>query len=325
MQRFQSSILERLTDHGWLVLKMPSCTITWGRDRTSWNPAHGGSTRSGHVYLIVLLVSGGRDVPVRSMIKTMEFKRFAGNYLLDALSPEELAHLAVKEVSVSLGETLYDSNEAVSYAYFPTTCVISCLYTTHTGATAEMALVGNDGVLGVALFLADGVSPHRAVAQIGGNALRIAVRPLQAAFAQGGLFQRLLLQYTYALITQISQTAICNRLHPLEQRLCRWLLLCHDRVDGSEFLMTQEFIANMLGGRRESVTIAAGHLQDLGFIRYSRGRITITDREGLEEMVCECYQSVKARIDDMRAKQQASRVNGQSRSKGGGGEILSIG
>jgi len=247
----------------------------------------------------------------RPIIKPMEARR-PGNFLLDALSAEERARLPVKEVTVSLGEILYDSNEPVAYAYFPTTCVVSCLYTTHTGATAEMALIGNDGVLGGALILADGISPHRAVAQIGGTALRLPARALQAAFAQGGPFNRLLLQYTYALLTQISQTAICNRLHPLVQRLCRWLLLCHDRVGGSDFLMTQEFIANMVGGRRESVTIAAGHLQDLGLICYSRGRITITDRKGLEGMVCECYESVETRVSRVMAKQSLGQFHSRA-------------
>jgi CRP-like cAMP-binding protein len=258
-----------------------------------------------------------------SMDKALETKRLTGNVLLDALSVEEQACLPVRQVTFSLGQTLYESDEPVSYAYFPTTCVVSCLYTTHTGATAETALVGNDGVLGVALFLADGKSPYRAVAQIGGNALRIPAKAAQAAFAQGGQFQRLLLRYTHALITQISQTAICNRLHSLEQRLCRWLLLCHDRVHGSEFLMTQEFIANMLGGRRESVTVAAGHLQDLGLISYSRGRIIIVNRAGLERIVCECYEAVNTRIGGSAAR----RVNVpiQSRSEEADGEALSIG
>jgi CRP-like cAMP-binding protein len=162
----------------------------------------------------------------------------------------------------------------------------------HDGSTAEMALAGNDGVVGVATFLGGGTMPHRAVVQISGNALKIPARVLQEEFARGGPLQQLLLRYTHALIIQISQTAVCNRLHSVEQRLCRWLLLCHDRVNGAEIAMTQEFIANLLGGRRESVTIAAGHLQDMGLIQYSRGHINILDREGLETMVCECYRIV---------------------------------
>jgi CRP-like cAMP-binding protein len=167
----------------------------------------------------------------------------------------------------------------------------------HDGSTAEMALAGNDGAIGTALFLGGSTSPHRAVVQIAGDAIKIPARTIQAEFARGGLLQHILLRYTQALITQISQTAVCNRLHSVEQRFCRWLLLCHDRVDVSEILMTQEYIANMLGGRRESVTVAAGRLQDLGVIHYSRGHITILDRQGLEMMVCECYRVVEDEID----------------------------
>jgi CRP-like cAMP-binding protein len=167
----------------------------------------------------------------------------------------------------------------------------------HDGSTAEMALTGNDGVIGIALFLGGGTTPHRAVVSIGGDVIKIPARIMQAEFARGGQLQQILLLYTQALITQISQTAVCNRLHSVEQRLCRWLLLCHDRVSGPEILMTQEYIANMLGGRRESVTVAAGHLQDLGLIHYSRGHIAVLDREGLEMMVCECYRVVEDEAD----------------------------
>jgi CRP-like cAMP-binding protein len=160
------------------------------------------------------------------------------------------------------------------------------------GSTAEMALAGNDGVVGVAIFLGGDTMPHRAVVQIGGHALKIPARVLQEEFARGDRLQHILLRYTQALIIQISQTAVCNRLHSVEQRLCRWLLVCHDRVNGAPIAMTQEFIANLLGGRRESVTRAAGHLQDLGLIEYSRGHILILDRKGLERMVCECYRIV---------------------------------
>jgi CRP-like cAMP-binding protein len=167
----------------------------------------------------------------------------------------------------------------------------------HNGSTAEMSLAGNDGVIGIASLLGGGTSPHRAVVQIGGYAIRIPARSLQAEFARGGSLQHILLRYTQTLIIQISQTAVCNRLHSVEKRLCRWLLLCHDRVNGPEISMTQEYIANMLGGRRESVTVAAAHLQDMGLIHYSRGHITIIDRKGLERAVCECYQTVEDEND----------------------------
>jgi CRP-like cAMP-binding protein len=217
-------------------------------------------------------------------------KGLTGNLVLDSLPPQDIAKLSLKTVTVSPGQVLYECDERMAYAYFPTTSVISCLHTTRTGATTETAVVGNDGVIGTALFLADGASPHQAVAQIGGNALRMPATLLQSEFARGGAFQTALLRYTHSLIIQISQTAVCNRLHPLEQRLCRWLLLCHDRVGGSELFMTQELIASMIGGRRESVTVAAGHLQDLGLLRYSRGHIAILSREGLERLTCECYE-----------------------------------
>jgi CRP-like cAMP-binding protein len=219
---------------------------------------------------------------------------FLENHLLRSLSAEERARLrpSMQHTPLTLGQVLYESGGFLDYVYFPTTCVASCLSTMHDGSTAEVALAGNDGVIGIALFLGGGTIPHRAVVQIGGYAIKIPARVLQAEFARGGLLQRILLRYTQALITQISQTAVCNRLHSVEQRLCRWLLLCHDRVNGPELLMTQEYIANMLGGRRESVTVAAGHLQDIGLIHYSRGHITILDRKGLEMMVCECYRIV---------------------------------
>ena len=216
------------------------------------------------------------------------------NHLLRLLSAEEYArlHASMRPASLVLGQVLYEPGGLLDHVYFPTTCVVSCLYTMHDGSTAEMALAGNDGVVGVALFLGGNTMPHRAVVQIGGNALKMPARVLQEEFARGGQLQHILLRYTHALIIQISQTAVCNRLHSVEQRLCRWLLLCHDRVSGTEIAMTQEFIANLLGGRRESVTIAAGHLQDMGLIQYSRGHIKILDREGLETMACECYRIV---------------------------------
>ena len=244
-----------------------------------------------------------------SMSKALETQESVGNYLLSALSTEDRSRLRLRDVTFTLGEVLYECDERIDYAYFPTTCVVSCLYTTRDGSTAEMALAGNDGMIGIASFLGGGAVPHRAVAQIGGHALKIYAKTLQEEFARGGPFQQILLRYTQTLITQISQTAVCNRLHPLEQRLCRWLLLCHDRVNGSEILMTQELIANMVGGRRESVTVAAGHLQDTGLIHYSRGHIKILDREGLEEMVCECYKIVNDEFNRLIGVHQKSELS----------------
>jgi CRP-like cAMP-binding protein len=165
------------------------------------------------------------------------------------------------------------------------------------GSSAEMGLTGNDGVVGIALFMGGGTMPNRAVVQSAGGALRMKAKTLQDEFGLGGKFQQLLLRYTQALITQISQTAVCNRLHSVEQQLCRWLLLSHDRVKGDELIMTQELIADMLGVRREGVTVAAGRLHDAGAISYVRGHIKILNREKLEESVCECYRVVKDEFD----------------------------
>jgi CRP-like cAMP-binding protein len=185
----------------------------------------------------------------------------------------------------------------MTHVYFPTTAIVSMLYIMENGETAEIGVVGNEGVVGIALFMGGDTAPNRAIVQSAGAAFRMKADALRSEFIRAGEFQRLLLRYTQALITQISQTAVCNRLHPIEQQLCRWLLLSHDRLQSDELRMTQEMIANMLGVRREGVTYAAGHLQAEGLIKYARGRITILDREGLEATVCECYQVVKDEYD----------------------------
>jgi CRP-like cAMP-binding protein len=205
-------------------------------------------------------------------------------------------------VVLGLGQILYESGGYLAHIYFPTTSVASLLYTTRDGSTAEMAMTGNDGVVGIGLFLGGNTTPNRAVVQIAGSAFRMEAKFLREEFGRGGPFQQLMLRYTQALITQISQTAVCNRLHSVEKRLCRWLLLSHDRVSSDELLMTQEFIANMVGGRRESVTVAAGRLQVAGLIHYARGHIKILDRKRLESAVCECYQVVKEESDRLFAE-----------------------
>lgn len=202
-----------------------------------------------------------------------------------------LPHLA--HVSFSLGEVVYESGGRMGHVYFPTTSVISLLYVMQNGSSAEMGMAGKDGLVGIALFMGGDTMPNRAVVQSAGDAFRMRANVLQDEFAQGGMFQRLLLRYTQALLTQMSQTAVCNRLHAIEQQLCRWLLLSHDRLNSDELIMTQELIANMLGVRREGVTHAAGRLQEQGLISYMRGRITVLDRSGLEAAVCECYRVVK--------------------------------
>jgi CRP-like cAMP-binding protein len=221
------------------------------------------------------------------------------NLLLAALPPADLQRLRplLQEVHFSLGQTLYESCEELNHIYFPTTSVITLLYTMEDGSTAEMGLVGNDGVVGIALFLGGEATPNRAVALIAGHAYQMRSSALREEFARGGPLQLVLLRYTQALITQISQTAVCNRLHSVEQRLCRWMLLCHDRVESDALLMTQELIASMLGVRREGVTVAAARLKDAGLIDYSRGHIQILNRAGLEATVCECYGIVKEELD----------------------------
>lgn len=233
------------------------------------------------------------------MSTSTELSRPVGNRLLAALPREDYGRLLpqLQPIDVALGEVIYESGGQLDYIYFPTTCVVSLLYTMEKGLTAEMGLAGSDGVVGVALFLGGETTPNRAVAQIGGGAFRMKAKVLRDEFKRGGSLQLLLLRYTQALITQISQTAVCNRLHSVEQRLARWLLLCHDRVNSDELQMTQEFISNMLGGRRESVTVAAGHLHDAGLVHYARGHIKILDRNGLEAAVCECYRVVKEEFD----------------------------
>jgi CRP-like cAMP-binding protein len=221
------------------------------------------------------------------------------NRLLSVLPGEERERLLpnLQPVAFGVGEVIYEPGTELGYLYFPTTCVISFLYTMENGSTVEMGLAGNDGVVGIALFLGGDTTPNRATVQVAGGALRMKARVLREEFARGGALQRLLLRYTQALVTHISQTAVCNRLHCGEKRLGRLLLSLHDRVQTDELAITQESLSHLLGGRRESVTVAAGRLQDAGLIRYSRGNIKILDRAGLEAVACECYRAVKQEGD----------------------------
>ena len=217
------------------------------------------------------------------------------NRLLAALPEEvyERLHPHLDNVPLSLGQVIYESGEHLDHIYFPTTCIVSLLYTMENGTSAEIGVVGNEGVVGIALFMGGETTPNRAVVQSEGFSLKLRLGVMKEEFRRGGPFQQLLLRYTQALITQMSQTAVCNRLHTVDQQLCRWLLLSHDRLDSDELTMTQELIANMLGVRREGVTVAAGRLQAAGLIRYHRGHIAILDRAGLEARACECYQVVR--------------------------------
>jgi CRP-like cAMP-binding protein len=225
--------------------------------------------------------------------------KVAQNLLLCALPPAEHEHLLphLQPVTFSLGKVIYEPGERIDHCYFPTNSVVSLLYTMRDGTTAEIGLVGNEGVTGVVGFLGGESTCSRAVVAAAGDAIRLSAKRLQQEFMHPGPLQRLLLRYTQALITQVSQTAVCNRLHSVEQRLSRWLLLCHDRINRPDLLMTQEFIASMLGGRRESVTVAAGYLQDAGLIHYRRGHIVIQDRNRLEANACECYRVVEDEFD----------------------------
>jgi len=221
------------------------------------------------------------------------------NHLLDALPAEDCARLLpdLELVPMPLGWAVYESGVPLDYVYFPTTSIVSLLYVTENGASAEIAITGNEGLIGISLFMGGESTPSRAVVQSEGHAYRLKEGVLKREFALGGHLQHLALRYTQALITQMSQTAVCNRHHSLDQQLCRWLLLSMDRLAGNELRMTQELISNMLGVRREGVTEAAGHLQAAGLIHYSRGKITVLDRPGLEQRVCECYAVVKKEFD----------------------------
>jgi CRP-like cAMP-binding protein len=217
------------------------------------------------------------------------------NRLLAALPDDVQTRLgrALEPVGFALGSVVYAPGERIGHIYLPTSAVVSLVYTMTDGDTAEVGLVGNEGVVGIALFLGGETMPNQAVVQVAGLALRMKAQAVLEEFERGGPFQLALLRYTQALLTQISQTAVCNRLHPVEKRLARWLLMTRNRLASDEILMTQEFIAYMLGVRREGVTAAAHHLQEIGLIRYHRGHITIVDRKGLEAATCECYRVVK--------------------------------
>ena len=221
------------------------------------------------------------------------------NRLLAALPAAEFDRLAprLELVAMPLGEALYESGGRLHHVYFPTTSIVSLLYVLENGASAEIAVVGNEGILGISLFMGGETTPSRAVVQSDGFGYRLKAGLLKREFNRGGPVLHLLLRYTQALITQMTQTAVCNRHHSIEQQLCRWLLLSLDRLSSDSLTMTQELIANMLGVRREGVTEAAGNLQRAGLIRYSRGRIEVLDRPGLENAVCECYAVVKTEVD----------------------------
>ena len=225
--------------------------------------------------------------------------KLAKNKLLDALSASERERLRpdLEPVDLPLGDVVYESGRPLHHVYFPTDSIVSLLYVLESGASAEIAVVGNEGVVGISLFMGGESTPSRAVVQSAGRALRLPAKAMQLEFKRGGAMQHLLLRYTQTLITQMAQTAVCNRHHSVDQQLCRWLLLSIDRLTVPEIKMTQELIANMLGVRREGVTEAAGKLQKAGVISYRRGNIKVLDRPKLEHMSCECYEVVRRETD----------------------------
>jgi CRP-like cAMP-binding protein len=221
------------------------------------------------------------------------------NHILGALGDAERDRIFpdLQLVPMPLGRVLYESGDPLLHVYFPVDSIVSLLYVMENGASAEISVVGNEGLIGIALFMGGETTPSRAIVQSAGYAYRLPARRLKVEFGRHGALQLLLLRYTQALITQMSQTAVCNRHHSVDQQLCRWLLLSLDRLSSNQLVMTQELIANMLGVRREGVTDAAGKLQKLGVIQYARGQITVLDRPQLEKLSCECYAVVKTETD----------------------------
>ncbi|CDF86775.1 transcriptional regulator, Crp/Fnr family [Pseudomonas knackmussii B13] len=238
------------------------------------------------------------------------------NHLLAALPPDVQERLFphLELLRLPLGKALYESGDAMRHVYFPTDAIISLLYVMENGASAEISVVGNEGLIGVAVFMGGESTPSRAVVQSAGSVYRLSGQRLKDEFNRHGEMLQLMLRYTQALITQMAQTAVCNRHHSIDQQLCRWLLLSLDRLPSNQLTMTQELIANMLGVRREGVTEAAGKLQKLGVIEYSRGRINVLDRARLEELSCECYAVVKKETDRLLPyvpTRPAARAGGQ--------------
>ena len=236
------------------------------------------------------------------------------NHILAALPPADFERLAahLELVPLPLGEILYEPGSQLQHAYFPTTAIVSLHYVTESGASAETAGVGNEGVVGISLFMGGDTTPSSAVVQTAGHAYRLERRLLKEEFNRGGLLHRVLLRYTQALMTQMNQTAACNRHHSVEQQLCRWLLLTLDRLPSRELVMTQDLVASMLGVRREGITEAAGNLQRSGLIRYRRGHISVLERPGLEAAACECYAVVKKELtrllSDVRYRQDTAEL-----------------
>ncbi len=241
------------------------------------------------------------------------------NRLLSSLPTDDYERILpmIEGVTLRTGTVIHQASGGLEHIYFPSSSVVSFLHTVDDGATAEVGMAGREGAIGVALFLGGDTMPGCAVVQAGGSAFRMPAAALRKEFAQGGPLQRVLLRYAQAFLIQIAQTAVCNRLHGIEKRLCRWLLMSHDRVRSDELFMTQEFIGNMLGGRRESVTVAARRLQDMGLIRYTRGHIFVLNRRGLEGCACECYRTVRSEFDRLFAAKYEMPMREYAMAAGG--------
>lgn len=245
---------------------------------------------------------------IQARTKVVDADDFRANHLLASLPEAELARWLpqLESVDMPLGYVVYEPGSTLTHIYFPTTSIVSLLYVMENGASAEIAVVGNDGVVGVSLFMGGGSTPSRGVVQSAGRGFRLKASVMNEEFQRAGPVLHLLLRYTQALITQMAQTAVCNRHHTLDQQLCRWLLLSLDRLQDNKLIMTQELIANMLGVRREGVTEAALKLQRSGLISYTRGHITILDRSGLETRTCECYAVVRKEYERLLPNKQAT-------------------
>jgi CRP-like cAMP-binding protein len=234
-----------------------------------------------------------------------------GNTLLAALPPAEIARLAssIEEITCASGTVLVESYADGRHVYFPTTSIVALLYTTQDGATCGIGVVGNDGIVGISVFLGGEALPGSAVVVVGGRARRVSAAAVRDEFRRGGTFQRLLLRYTQALVDQVSQTAVCQGLHAVEQRLARWILMIQDRSGSRDLALTQDSLAAMLGVRRESVSHAAGHLQSGGSIGYVRGHVRIADRQKLERATCECYHAIRSEFDRLLAPEAIAALS----------------
>jgi CRP-like cAMP-binding protein len=303
VSEFVEILIERGCDLTWRSIRNRKPDAVGGDEVMNDITAHKAIERNAYAYSIRSPeeTSHANDLGIARQYRLVpaRFQHSPGNRLLAALSSEEYERIlpGLENVSFSLGEVIYEFSERLEYAYFPATSIVSMVYIMEDGAAAEMGIVGNEGLVGVALFLGGETRPNRAIVQHPGGAIKMKFKTLQEEFKRAGTFQLLLLRYTQALITQLSQKAVCNRLHSVEQRLACWVLLTLDRVGSDELEVTQEFVSNLLGVRREGVTLTAGWFREKGLISWRRRHMTVLDRAGLEAVACECYRVVKDEYD----------------------------